>query len=255
MIKVIKNWKIMEFCEKKIPFIMPILGRVKSPEFQTVINNEKAIGCLGDYRELFLHIYDSQDIEEVLSNITEKMNNIRIILFSENDIDNTNIIDEYVISTEIFFIWEEQNLKSNNYDYGYFAREENINELIELEKSYIDEEIGWMKSERKLELRQFYERKIQKHYVYINGEDISCKIEIKSQYANYEEIGGIFTKKSMRGKGIATKCLSGFLRCASEKGLKIVLNTRINNLQANKLYKSLGFVPIGNVYYMTKRES
>ena len=98
--------KIMEFCEKKIPFIMPILGRVKCPEFQIVINNEKAIGCLGDYRELFLYIYDLQDIEEVLMNIAERMKDTRIILFSENDINSTNVINEYLVSTENIFYLE-----------------------------------------------------------------------------------------------------------------------------------------------------
>lgn len=237
-----------------LPYSMPVLCRIISDKFSEIIKlGNMGIAVMGSYDELFIFLYDADNAIKVLKKIITGYPNVRIILYTKQKIDLMKVKDDYIITEENFFVCNTSNFIKKIPAAGCFAGDEDIATLIKLEKKYIDEEIGWRKEERKTDLETKYRDKIDKRHVFIDGRPIRCKIEIKSQFRHYIEIGGIYTDIPVRQKGIAAHCLQSFLLWAAQRQLTVILNTRRNNAGGNKLYRSSGFTGIGSVYYIMER--
>lgn len=246
-----------KYLERFLPYSLPVLGRLLCGDYiRTMTLGNKGVAVLCLYDELILFLYNIDDIGEILTKINNEFGKVRIILYTNQRIDIKIILKDYMITEENFLLSGLQKSINNNKSFlniGRFARNDDIPELIKLEESYIDEEIVWRKEERKTNLVTKYRDKIKRNHVFINGEPVKCKIEVKSQYNQYIEVGGICTEASKRQKGIATQCLQKFLEWAVSEQLEVVLNTRNDNIRANKLYNSTNFSKIGIVYYMICR--
>ncbi|MCK5321322.1 GNAT family N-acetyltransferase [Candidatus Pacearchaeota archaeon] len=68
----------------------------------------------------------------------------------------------------------------------------------------------------------------------------------KTKYKNFAYLEDVFIKKKFRGQGYGNKLVKYFMKIAKEKGIeKMGLGTRVENKNAIKLYKKLGFKVIG----------
>ena len=70
---------------------------------------------------------------------------------------------------------------------------------------------------------------------------------------NWNQIGGVFTEKSLRNKGISSWLVSHLLESFQKENKKAVLFVKENNLAAEKVYNKLGFEQTNNfsiIYYL-----
>lgn len=253
MDKILKD---NEYLEKYLPYSLPVLGRQLSGDYiRFIIFDNEGVAVLCPYDELILFLHNTDNICRILERINNEFKEVRIILYTDQEVDTKVFKEKYEAVEENFLINKLEDI--NNYEFlsntGRFAGDNDISDLVRLEKSYIDEEIGWRKEERKKDLHIEYREKVKRNQVFINGEPVNCKIEIKYQYKQYMEIGKIYTDASQRQKGIAANCMENFLKWAALEQLTVVLNTRKDNTYANKLYTTAGFSKIGSVFYLIRK--
>ena len=81
-------------------------------------------------------------------------------------------------------------------------------------------------------------------YSYSSNEVIS-KVATNARGKNFYQIGGVFTKKEFRNKGIMFNLMIQFMNYIHSENKKATLFVNIHNEPAKKVYEKLGFILIG----------
>lgn len=79
-----------------------------------------------------------------------------------------------------------------------------------------------------------------------NGTPVACAA-MKEYAPSTAEVKRVFTAPSWRGQGVAAAVMAALEQCAKREGYtRLVLETGLTMLPAQRLYRRLGFCPIPN---------
>ncbi len=144
-----------------------------------------------------------------------------------------------------------------------FSNPEHRKQIIELTRAYMRDPMGGGE-EMSQEVKQTLAEKLANHpctmifFARVDSKYVgiaTCFINISTFYAKpYFNVHDIAILPEYRGKGIGKKLLEKIIDVGREKGFcKITLEVRHDNINAQKLYKSLGFADTQPpMYFWTK---
>lgn len=185
--------------------------------------NVKIRGVLGENTKAkkFWNIIQQYDptLNETFSS-KEILYSLDLTLKTYSDIENSEIFLMDKLNIYLKFIksfYEDQNLPDNS------STEQRTDRF----KKLVSEKCIWQYS--------------------LNNEIVSMAA-LNARFKNIAQVGGVYTPRSHRSKGYSKKCLNKLIYdCKHKHGItKIILFTGENNIPAQKVYESIGFVRVGH---------
>jgi ribosomal protein S18 acetylase RimI-like enzyme len=125
----------------------------------------------------------------------------------------------------------------------YFAKLKDMQYLYHKEEVYTDNSFYPYQAEMH-SLKRLLKTKINFIVLTNDSNNLAVsKVNVNGESPNYFQIGGTYTRKEFRNRGLSKFCLNYFIDHIFTKTKKngIILYVKIKNLPAIKLYKALGF--------------
>lgn len=211
----------------------------KNYNHSEIIKMEKEITNFISKLSLFC-VYGEESGGILINSILKKCKKNLIIskeyFLMTNDFSNELYKKELILDKQIF-------VKKCSFD--------DIESLIELERGYRLEEVlvtGIPESDALL--RMLLEKALQKQIIFSalysdSSNEVIAKVATNARGKNFYQIGGVFTKKEFRNKGIMFNLMIQFMKYIHSENKKATLFVNIHNEPAKKVYEKLGFILIG----------
>lgn len=211
----------------------------KNYNHSEIIKMEKEITKFISKLSLFC-VYGEESGGILINSILKKCKKNLIIskeyFLMTNDFSNELYKKELILDKQIF-------VKKCSFD--------DIECLIELERGYRLEEVSVTGiPESDALLRMLLEKALQKQIIFSalyfdSSNEVIAKVATNARGKNFYQIGGVFTKKEFRNKGIMFNLMIQFMNYIHSENKKATLFVNIHNEPAKKVYEKLGFILIG----------
>ncbi len=129
-------------------------------------------------------------------------------------------------------------------------------QLIPLEQAYLQEEVYDGKQLPKQQVLALLHRQLQRYPLFgvRRKREFVAKIGLNAIGLLYSQIGGVYTDKRYRRRGLAIALMRRMLLHLESQGRKNVLFVKRDNHSAKTLYRSLGYQPLDTLLSLKKAE-
>jgi ribosomal protein S18 acetylase RimI-like enzyme len=121
-------------------------------------------------------------------------------------------------------------------DFSKLAR---LQELYHLEEVYEDSD-SYPYDLEMISFKDLLDERI--NYAVFDGDKAVSKANVNGESPGYYQLGGIFTLKNYRNRGLSAYCLSCLISRCFREGKKTALYVKKHNHAAVALYKKIGFI-------------
>lgn len=206
--------------------------------FYIKANNKKKIDGIvyflslkiSELMSLYAETYLVNEINERLSLIPKSKIDYYLMKLNKKD------FREYKIENSYF--------KCKKVNETYFNKLKKLQKEYHLEEVY-NNDIFYPYEAEMQNFKNSLAKRINYAVFYKDVKPVS-KCAINSESLNSFQLGGVFTLKEFRGRGLAKFCISELLKEAFHIKENIFLYVKINNMSAINTYKRLGFKIINN---------